>query len=389
MARRKQPVLVAGIGINDVPGLHSNQAKAEGWPERRYYKLWAALLNIIRGLPGTTFDPRWVYLSNFIADLPEVEGFEQWWKEANNGVGEDQYVLAKKGGKLPYHYAKDTIIFTARSKAALHHLQEKPFRSVAENNPKSRLSGVGINDVFGVAGDSLDLESHKIYLVWRALIEGAQTRYKNVTVCERWHTLSNFMEDFSQIENFSLWKDNLNTGTRVQLTLKAGYKGSEYSVDTVCFMTSSDAMKKRYRKKNFKAVQLTSAATGEALTPMSINAAESFLASSPVTIKKCIEKNLPLRGYFLSYTAPTDDIQLHDGVPKYIKEGRETPKKGVSVKIHLPDGSEKVFDSIKDVADYLRVSVYVLADMLRGKSANPNKAGLSIERLEQKREYSK
>lgn len=96
------------------------------------------------------------------------------------------------------------------------------------NERRKRLvAGVGINDVHGSTETAC-------YDIWAAMLkrcydEKSQIKnpaYKNCSVCEEWHTLSNFKEwyDANYVEGYDIDKDILIKGNKV------------YSPETCCFV---------------------------------------------------------------------------------------------------------------------------------------------------------
>ena len=72
--------------------------------------------------------------------------------------------------------------------------------------------------------------------------------YKNCTVCQRWHSFSNFLEDITKIKGYELWRDNPNS--KISLNKDTYYTElgiitdcKEYNLQTVRFLTIQDNTK--------------------------------------------------------------------------------------------------------------------------------------------------
>ena len=63
--------------------------------------------------------------------------------------------------------------------------------------------------------------------------------YRNVTVCERWHDLQNFLKDLPLIEGYELWLNNDNYCLDKDLK-QQGIDNKVYSLDTCCFITNEE-----------------------------------------------------------------------------------------------------------------------------------------------------
>lgn len=95
------------------------------------------------------------------------------------------------------------------------------------NSLKSKVYGIGINDVF----ESKHLKSHQVWVGMLERCYNDKTRhlyksYYDCTVCESWIYFSNFKKWFDEhyVEGFALDKDILVKGNRI------------YSPDTCCFV---------------------------------------------------------------------------------------------------------------------------------------------------------
>lgn len=92
----------------------------------------------------------------------------------------------------------------------------------------------------------------KEYTLWRNMLkrcyDSEKPTYKNVTVCERWHNFSQFLEDLPKIKGYDLWKNG--TDKKMALNKDMYYRDlgintdcKEYSLETCQFITQSDNSK--------------------------------------------------------------------------------------------------------------------------------------------------
>lgn len=127
-----------------------------------------------------------------------------------------------------------------------HHEQMKKFGRIIDNDPT--VYGVGINDLkdFNRNKNSTlynELNA-RIYYLWKAMIKRCYyakfheeyPSYKDCEVCQRWHRLSNFVEDVCKIEGYELWVNN----RCYCLDKDIKGNGKLYSLDTCCFISKSD-----------------------------------------------------------------------------------------------------------------------------------------------------
>ena len=83
------------------------------------------------------------------------------------------------------------------------------------NEEKDKIYGVGINDMPN-GWISKNKDNTKIYQTWADMFKRCYSKkyheeyptYKRCYVCERWHKLSNFVEDVSKIPNYNEWINN-------------------------------------------------------------------------------------------------------------------------------------------------------------------------------------
>lgn len=125
---------------------------------------------------------------------------------------------------------------------------------------------MGINDL-GWGKYTAPSKLHgRIYRLWQSMLLRCydekthlrRPKYIGCTVCERWHTFSNFVEDVFKIPNFELWANNngycLDKDIRVQ-------DNKVYSLDTCIFVSaaqnSSESIKRNKKLSVAKTVIIT------------------------------------------------------------------------------------------------------------------------------------
>ena len=106
--------------------------------------------------------------------------------------------------------------------------------------------GIGINDMPRGWRSNNEL-NQRIYDLWYSMIRRCYSEYalkhrpsyNKVSVCERWHTLSNFVQDVDKIENYQLWKNNKAYSLDKDIKQKNINK-KIYSLDTCIFILCKD-----------------------------------------------------------------------------------------------------------------------------------------------------
>lgn len=105
-------------------------------------------------------------------------------------------------------------------------------------------------------------EKVREYQVWQNMIERVYSdniyfTYENVTVCDRWHNYSLFLEDLPKIKNYEYWKNN----PKQKIALNKDMYYTElgiitdkkiYSLETTRFITDSENMKEVHDRKELK-----------------------------------------------------------------------------------------------------------------------------------------
>lgn len=77
--------------------------------------------------------------------------------------------------------------------------------------------------------------------------------YKDCYVCERWHRLSNFVEDIIKIDNYDMWLNN--PCKRISLDKDIKSKGEKcYCLDKCMFVTNSDNSKAVRKMNDFTGI---------------------------------------------------------------------------------------------------------------------------------------
>ena len=103
------------------------------------------------------------------------------------------------------------------------------------------------------------------YFLWNEMIRRCydekslqrKPTYRNVTVCDRWHSFALFLEDLPKIQNYEYWLDHENE--RVALNKDMYYTENQlehtnkvYSLETCRFLTQSENSKERHSRNKDK-----------------------------------------------------------------------------------------------------------------------------------------
>ena len=112
-----------------------------------------------------------------------------------------------------------------------------------KNHNEKTVYGKGINDMeYGWIGKS-ELNK-RLYKLWHGIIQRVYSEkwhiqnpsYKNCTLQEEWHLLSNFVDDVVKIDNYELWLNN--PGKYISLDKDIKEPGNRcYCVDKCMFVT--------------------------------------------------------------------------------------------------------------------------------------------------------
>lgn len=135
--------------------------------------------------------------------------------------------------------------------------------------------------------------------------------YRGCYVCDRWFTFSNFLEDLPKIPGYSLWKNN-TISRKFSLDKDRRVPGNKvYSLDTVCFISTSDNTILSNKNMDYKSIGLkecrkvkaTNLFTGEVKIFSSRKECAKAIGSTPDTVGKAVNnhfhgKNI-LKGYKL------------------------------------------------------------------------------------------
>ena len=109
-----------------------------------------------------------------------------------------------------------------------------------------KIFNIGINDMPRGWRTNSEL-NQRIYVLWYSMIRRCYSEYalnyhpsyKKVSVCERWHILSNFVQDIDKIENYQLWKNNKAYSLDKDVKQK-NIDNKVYSLDTCIFILCKD-----------------------------------------------------------------------------------------------------------------------------------------------------
>ena len=138
------------------------------------------------------------------------------------------------------------------------------------------------------------------YEVWKSMLNRCYSEkslkrnptYKDCYVCDRWLCFANFLEDLPLIEGYELWRDNPNQRISLDKDLKQqGIKNKVYSLETCCFISSSDNNKERNKRKPNLSIKVygVNVKTGEKTRVFnSIHEVERELGVNHGNISSCI-----------------------------------------------------------------------------------------------------
>ena len=163
----------------------------------------------------------------------------------------------------------------------------------------------------------------RAYKVWTNMIDRCydgkerHKTYSDVTVCDRWHNYSLFLEDLPLIKNYELWKNHPNEGIAlnkdlfyVELGIETDYK--VYSLETTRFISKRENMKEVSERTEpphkIRKVKATNVATGETIEFDSIRQASREIKSNGTDrtrekkIGECLNgKGKSAYGYYWEY----------------------------------------------------------------------------------------
>ena len=103
------------------------------------------------------------------------------------------------------------------------------------------------------------------YVLWNEIIRRCydekslerKPTYRDVTVCDRWHSFALFLEDLPKIKNYELWLQNENERVSLNKDLFYTENGLEhinkvYSLETCQFLTQSENVKEVHDRKRLQ-----------------------------------------------------------------------------------------------------------------------------------------
>lgn len=177
--------------------------------------------------------------------------------------------------------------------------------------------------------EKVNLEDKKIYTLWHNMLSRCYNENskdyknyndKNVTVCKRWHSFKNFLNDIPNIEGynetlFNEGKLHLDKDKKQNFDLN-----KVYSLETCIFINPKENYnlidRTQYRKK-FKCYNIY---TGEILLVTGIEEFSKKIKSKSSTIKKRIENEdyRPLKGFIFF----KEDVTTIEISQKLVKESR-------------------------------------------------------------------
>ena len=121
--------------------------------------------------------------------------------------------------------------------------------------------GKGINDMY--KGWRLENEWNKrVYKKWQSMLERCysekyhekQPTYKKCSVCERWLSLSNFVEDFKLIDGYDETKF-LNGKLELDKDIKTNGANKIYSLDNCVFISKTENVKQANKTRDYTQFQ--------------------------------------------------------------------------------------------------------------------------------------
>ena len=125
-----------------------------------------------------------------------------------------------------------------------------------KNHNEKTVYGKGINDMeYGWVGKS-ELNK-RLYKLWHGIIQRVYSEkwhiqnpsYKNCTLQEEWHLLSNFVDDVVKIDNYELWLNN--PGKYISLDKDIKEPGNRcYCVDKCMFVTMQENSRESGKRKD-------------------------------------------------------------------------------------------------------------------------------------------
>lgn len=151
--------------VNDMPTGWISESKLN----TKIYYTWKAMIarttekfwNKYPTYIGTTVEESWRMLSNFVIDIKELNGYDQWIKASDNAMMLDKDTLVE-GNK---HYSKNTCCFISHADSN---------RDVARRNPE------GIQKARKVY-----IDQHSIPIVLTNLTTGKSMEYSSIKAASR------------------------------------------------------------------------------------------------------------------------------------------------------------------------------------------------------------
>ena len=116
--------------------------------------------------------------------------------------------------------------------------------------------GVGVNDM--PKGWTVENEyNYRVYQLWKDMIKRCYSNkfhekfptYVGCTVCVRWLTLSNFVEDVVKIDNYEYWRDNPNQGISLDKDIKSNNQNKCYCLKNCMFVSNAENTRQANRAR--------------------------------------------------------------------------------------------------------------------------------------------
>lgn len=162
----------------------------------------------------------------------------------------------------------ETCNSTVKSKGYCSKHYKQMWRHGRIVDGEKKVCGIGINDMpYGWSSNSTN---KRIYKLWARMLERCygdredKNEYKDCEVSERWHTLSNFVNDIKLIDGYELWEENMS-GYALDKDIKNGNL-KLYSLENCMFVTiEENGRDGQTRSKNDRYVQGRNIKTGETI----------------------------------------------------------------------------------------------------------------------------
>lgn len=122
--------------------------------------------------------------------------------------------------------------------------------------------GVGINDM-PKGWKRKSKWNLRVYNTWHSMLnrcynESQRDKYKayeKCYVCDRWHRLSNFVEDLPKIENYKLWLENPNKRIALDKDIKSNGQNKCYCLEECIFATNEQNVRQSNKTRDYNSIK--------------------------------------------------------------------------------------------------------------------------------------